>query len=570
MRVAASAALCLSVLAGGAPAPAAQRWLRVRTAHFELLSDASSDRAFETAVRLERFRDMIRAAFPAAVEDPPRTVLAFRGRDELEPFLPVRKGRTIAADGFFAGGPAGGTIVASLESEGRETAAHEYAHAFLADVLPAQPAWVAEGLAELYANAQEDGDVARVGRPHASHVQLLRQAGPLPLRDLLAVDYGSDLYNEGDTRGRFYATAWLFAHWLMVGHPSTGPAQLGAYLARVAGGAPPETAFAETWGDAATLDASLPAYVAEALPALEVALPTRGSSDVAIESAPEAAVASAEGVLLLDTQRSKQAEGYLRRALEADPAFVPAHDALARLCLEAGRLAEARTHVTAVAAAEPSRPRSLYVEARALVREGAARDGGLSEAETTRATALLQQALDVDPGFAEACALLVHLRPQPIGDSLARLARARAAHPGDVELGLEEANLYLLTSDLPRAEAALRRARAETHDDATRFIAGHMLERVAEAARGTAEVAGTLVSLECAKAGALVFVVATAQARLRLAAPTANAFFLYDPRGEPISRMLVCGAQSARVRARYRRTGGAAGADGILLSATLG
>src|SRR6185369_8097799 len=72
--------LCLLVLA---PAAGADDWVRVRSAHFEVLSDAPPERARVVAVSLERFRRVLAAVVgrgPGRV-DPPTIVVAFRDQD---------------------------------------------------------------------------------------------------------------------------------------------------------------------------------------------------------------------------------------------------------------------------------------------------------------------------------------------------------------------------------------------------------------------------------------------------------------------------------------------------------
>src|SRR4051794_11354780 len=85
------------VLAAGLlvrPAAADDGWVRVRSAHFEVLSDASAERARAAAVALERFRRTLAAVFPGVPEadEVPTVVVAFRVQGSFAPFLPLYKG----------------------------------------------------------------------------------------------------------------------------------------------------------------------------------------------------------------------------------------------------------------------------------------------------------------------------------------------------------------------------------------------------------------------------------------------------------------------------------------------
>jgi hypothetical protein len=67
--------MCLLALV---PSARAEDWVRVRSAHFEVLSDAAPERARAVAVGLERFRRVLAAVLGRAPErdDPPTIVVA--------------------------------------------------------------------------------------------------------------------------------------------------------------------------------------------------------------------------------------------------------------------------------------------------------------------------------------------------------------------------------------------------------------------------------------------------------------------------------------------------------------
>ena len=78
-----------------------------------------------------------------------------------------------------------------------------------------------EGLAGYYSTFQvrPDGRSALMGGLIIPHLQLLQTERLLSLRELLAVDQDSPMYNEGARRSVFYAQSWALVHLLLNGQP---------------------------------------------------------------------------------------------------------------------------------------------------------------------------------------------------------------------------------------------------------------------------------------------------------------------------------------------------------------
>src|SRR5260221_6398694 len=159
--------MCLPALA---PSARAGDWVRVRSAHFEVLSDAAPERARLVAASLEQFRRVLGAVLGRAPQsaDPPTVVIAFRDQDSFAPFRPVYRGRPQDVEGYFQAGSDPDYIAASLGSDGQEaseTLFHEYAHVVLNRTLSPQPLWLSEGPAEGFSPLKAAGDGAAVGLP---------------------------------------------------------------------------------------------------------------------------------------------------------------------------------------------------------------------------------------------------------------------------------------------------------------------------------------------------------------------------------------------------------------------
>ena len=582
MRLLASRLAFLFALVLGAgvePAQADESWTRVRSVHFEVLSNAAPERARLVAVKLERFRRVLAEVLGRAPErdDPPTIVVAFRDQDSFAPFRPLYRGRTQDVEGYFQAGSDRDYIAASLGPDGQdasETLFHEYAHVVLNRTLSAQPLWLSEGLAEVFSRWKAADAEALVGLPAPDHLRRLQREKPLPLARLLQVDGSSPLYNEGDERGIFYSQSWALAHWIVFGRGPTAPADLQVFLSAITAGAEPTRAFASAFG--ANLDATeglLAAYVAAPLPVGR--FDTAGlDRDVTVESeAPRRAeVEFRLGDLLLHAGRLPEARRHLDRAVDSDPRFGHAHAALAHAAVRQGRWEEARREVALALAADPADAVALSRYAELLVRETSARGEVLSPDREAEAVAALERALILDPQLADACELLARLRPRPYDLRIAQVLVALGRDPTRADLGFTLAGLYARKNEFAAARAALLRTGAMARDDVNRFLSQHLLSRLDGLTAGTAEVKGTLLALDCRPSGVLRFVVAGAGAPLRLEAPSATGVFLYGRDGGELERTFTCGAQHEAVTARYRPvlapSPSADGADGTLMSLT--
>jgi tetratricopeptide (TPR) repeat protein len=549
-----------------------ERWSHARSEHFDVFVERGGD-ASALAARLEDLRRVLAAIFPAPrpEPEPPTTVAAFASERSFGAVVPLYRGRKQEVDGFFHTDSDRSYIAVNLGA-GRErpfeTAFHEYLHVYLGQALPAQPAWMAEGLADLVSDWEITADGLRFGGSRPEHLRELRTYGWLPLETLLQVGYVSPMYNEGDRRGQFYAESWALLRWLMRRQDDAWP-RLTAFAVAAAAGEDPAQAFARCFG------IDLPSAAAELARSLDAAPDAlRRPAAVAIEAAPpstqpsEAEVEYLLGTLLALEGRPREAKPHFDRALQSDPDYAPAHQALARHWLDQGKLPEAKKHLDAARRRNPDDPAVLVSYARALLRESADAASVPTDEATADAVAALERAVARAPLYADAAELLARLRPRPLDARIAVLQRVFAANPGRSDVGLTLSWLHLKTDDLARAAAVLTRARDSARDEDQRFLCDLQLKRIAAARTVTAEAEGQLVALECLAGGVLDFVVSSAGGRLKLRAPTAASVLLYGADGERIEKTFTCGPQHTAVKAWYKRAPDQvpAGADGVLLS----
>ena len=324
------------------PRTAQARWTRVTTEHFVFVGDASEASIRSIAGRLEMFHEVIGRVLPGqpAGTPIPTVVLVFQNARSLAPFRPMFQGKPVELAGFFAGSEDANYIAVNAEQETNAYSVifHEYAHSLTANALGDIPLWASEGLAELYETfAATGGRSATLGKPNLDNLRLLQQTTLLPFEQLIEVVRDSPMYNEGNRRGRFYATSWAFVHYLTFGGPERS-AQWQAFLSSAAQGVDGALAFAEAFGrDTSGLERDLRNYVRQNLKELRIDFDERIVTSAATRGMviADGEAAGYLGELMAYTGRVDDARMYLRKAIDAGGS-PRAAGALGRLELRAG------------------------------------------------------------------------------------------------------------------------------------------------------------------------------------------------------------------------------------------
>ena len=187
----------------------------------------------------------------------------------------------------------------------RAAAYHEYAHLLIARTLPPAPPWLAEGLAELVSGWRAEGGGLVIGEALPDHLRALREETTLPLTDLLRVDYGSPLYNEGRQRNVFYAQSWALVHLLLLGRDGPPAVALAKLLALTGEGDPAAVLQAWTGEGLAATERRLGEHVRrEPLPVWRVDRATAEEESVPVVDVPLAAE-DQSGVAEVDRRRQR-------------------------------------------------------------------------------------------------------------------------------------------------------------------------------------------------------------------------------------------------------------------------
>jgi tetratricopeptide (TPR) repeat protein len=435
------------LLAGGA-ASGGQKWTRIESKHFEVISDSGAAPARQVLERFELAQRVFLDAPGAPAAMPPVRVFVFRSERNYEPF---RLGPAVQA--FFQSGPERDWVV--IRYAGAETdriAVHEYVHALLNRSLVKLPQWLEEGTAELYSTVAVAGQKTIVGNNIPSHIQVLHQAKWLDAAQLFGATKESPYYNEAAKSGIFYAQSWALAHMLNLGagYRSSMP----SFVQILADGVPAPSAFRAAFRK--SLDdaiADLRSYLATGMRPAEVGAPPADEPEqgTAPESVGEAEALAARAELLLLMKRNDQALAMYRELSKRFPDAPDTATGLAILALRERRFDDARD-LFRKAIDHGSRDASAYFEYAMLLRE--------TGAPAEEVDAMLRKTVEVSPDHAEAHLILGVRAAESgnTGESIAHLRKAVEIQPRQALLWQELAEEYLKAKRPAEAKAAARRA----------------------------------------------------------------------------------------------------------------
>ena len=262
-------ALLCGTLSISAPVSAKDKWVKVKSKHFTLLGNASERDIRTVGTKLEQFRSVFSQLFPRVrVDSPvPITVIVFKSKSAYVPFMPGYNGKVTEVAGYFQPGEDINYITLTSEfgqTNPFSTIFHEFVHSLTNDSTANMPLWLSEGIAEFYEMFEVTDKDTKVtlGAPISHHVFRLRETKFMPLPQFFAVHHKSAEYNERDKQSIFYAQAWAFVHYLMLGNNGQRQPQLGQFVNLLGTGAPVEECFKKAFQtDFAAMEKELKNYI---------------------------------------------------------------------------------------------------------------------------------------------------------------------------------------------------------------------------------------------------------------------------------------------------------------------
>jgi len=581
-----AAALC--TLCVGLAVPAAAEWRRVDSPNFVVVGDVGARELRSIAVKFEGFRETLSRVLTerATATAVPTVVIVFPSDRAFTPFKPKFEGKPIELAGLFIGRRDINyiAVVADNRQDRLRVVFHEYAHLVISNLTHTVPVWLNEGLAEYYSTYElgRGGREAMIGRPVEGHLLRLAEARLLPLDELLQVTHDSPLYNEGDRRSIFYSQSWALTHLILMGEPNRS-AELSAYLARVARGAPPMQAWQQAFGTA-KMESELQSHIRrETFRALQYTFPEK----LAMLDAPAVPIPAADAQafladFLVQQRRYDDASERLAVAAKLDERSSRLEVVMALLDTARGEHASAERRLLGLG--EVSDWLTAYVAGTALADLIEDRGGSPGKAHLEAAHRLFAIAQRGRPDLANALARLASLDVQGVGgpslDTVAAIERARSLAPGRQDYALLHARIlaqrlefaaarnligpFLSPAFPPEVREPARRLmgyivqmEAATAAASSRFSSGTRTSgEPADAPRptlsgfrpiyrrleaGEQRLEGVLERIECLPGGAAIFHLRTADGPTRVAAPQMSKVDFITYR-EDVTGSINCGA----------------------------
>lgn len=465
-------------------------WISVRSKNFFLIGNASEKEVRQVAVKLEQFREVFTKLLPRMkfTSPVPTTVVVFKNDSSYRPFKP-----TPNTSGYFQSGPDVNYIALTTERTGQkdpfDIIFHEYTHLLVNNTIGDPPAWFNEGLAEYYSTFSISNDQKiQIGTPIASHVLLLRQNRLLPLRTLFQVDHKSPYYNESDKRSIFYAQSWALMHYLILNKNTDRLGQMAKFIDLTNAKVSMDQAFSQAFQMTfEVMEKELRNYISQdRYTVMQGRLAQKIETDANMESAPltEAEAQAYLGDLLLHSNR-KDAESYLKKALELDPELALAHASLGMLRFREGKIQEARKSLERAAALNSQNYLIHYYYAFTLSRsspdEGLVIEGYSSEL-TAKIREELRKAISLRPDFPESYNLLAYVSlatNTQVNESIEMLKRQLQILPGRADYKFMLAQLYLRNDDYKNARTLLEQLTTTGKDEELSRRAQFLLKQVA-------------------------------------------------------------------------------------------
>ncbi|HXE92158.1 MAG TPA: tetratricopeptide repeat protein [Terriglobales bacterium] len=474
--------LCL-VLAQATVLAAELRWVEVRSPNFSVVTDAGERKGLEIALRFEQMRAVFGTLiFRSRVSQPiPLQIVAFRDAAEFRRFVPVWKGKPVEVTGIFQSNHDRNFVALDLSSRDPwSTIFHEYAHALLSGNYPETQLWFDEGFAEYFSTIDIGNKEVVIGRAPDS-AQMLVSMHLMPMRELIAVDRDSPVYNEtGNRRSLFYAQSWLLAHYLF----SKGRvAEAGTYFDLLHNRRlPAAEAFSKAFGQTLEdFDGELARYLRGGQRPLQRSEAPAGIDSGGYKVEP---LEQAEArVVLADmhahsTQYLDQGLRELEELLAAAPGKAAVHRGLGYAYLRKERFDRAAQHFRKAAALDDHDPRLLYYFA--LLQQRVLQATGREPDDVWEVIDALEKSISLDPTFADAHALLgiAHMWTNDADAAITSMRNAVRLSPRDQTYQAYLGRFYVAAQQWDQAAATFDRL-SRSSDPKVAADAVAELERIA-------------------------------------------------------------------------------------------
>ena len=429
------------------PAPvggAAETWTETKSAHFVVWSDASERQTRDLLWQLEQIRFAVGSLWPWAQLNLAKPLLVVAVKDEqsmkrLAPEFWEQKGRVHPVS-VWASGADRHYMAIRADLRGDNTAlTNPYTSAYFSYVnliLAASfgrdlPLWFSRGLAGVLSNTIVRDTQILLGPTIPWHLETLRTAGRLHLRDLIGVTRASREYTQGDKLERFDAQAWALVHFLMFGHNAQRQSGINKFAIELNNGKAPEPAFVDAFGRVEDLESDFATYITRSLYSYQKVVLDRQTTREQFMSRPLPSAESAAGRAAFHVAmgRQNEARALVDEARKADPNSADAYVAEALALRRDNKPDEAGAAFVKAASLGTANPHAYYRAAMSLWGATEPDAAAFQKMET-----YLARAAELNPVFAESYASLAEVRAalgKPADDIIALLTKAVTLDPSD-------------------------------------------------------------------------------------------------------------------------------------------
>lgn len=207
------------------PVSAADKWLFGETESFEISSNASERRTKLIIEDLQLVQAVFKQLNPdlSGVTSRRLRVIICKDDETMDTMAPLYNEKPKELGGMFSRDYEGGYILINLDGDFEQSKTivyHEFVHFLVNKRKVRLPAWLSEGLAEVFSTIEPSGrKKVVIGNPPYGNVTVLLERKMIPLDRLFRVSHASSEYNSDDHgRGVFYAQSWALVHYFMFGN----------------------------------------------------------------------------------------------------------------------------------------------------------------------------------------------------------------------------------------------------------------------------------------------------------------------------------------------------------------
>jgi len=231
-------------------------WIKVTSPNFVLYTTAREYEARIVLTAFEQARDFFLRTRPTKLDTvAPVTLVSFDTEREYKPFSP----KAFTPAYYVADEQSDFVVMCDLEDLRTRAAVHEYVHSLVRHSGLNLPAWLNEGIAEVYSNMEAKDGRILVGKMLEDRVYSLTHQNWMRTPALVAVGHNSPEYNEATRASLFYAQSWMLTHMLMLS-PEYAP-KFPAFLEKISETGSSQAALAEIYGKSlAELDRATNVY----------------------------------------------------------------------------------------------------------------------------------------------------------------------------------------------------------------------------------------------------------------------------------------------------------------------